>query len=477
MQKIRFKPNKKWDFQYGFHYSETSPYGRYERNTRVKNGIARYAEWNYGPQKWMMNNLIITNIGNNALFDKMTLRLAQQTFDESRIDRTLNKIQRNTQTENVNAYSINLDFNKAIGKKNSFFYGAEYVFNDVKSFGLLTDISNEENTIGPSRYPKSTWTSIGVYLNDEFALSEKINLQTGIRYNQFTLNSKFDTTFYPFPFTTANINNGALTGSIGAVYRPSNSLVLTTNFSTAFRSPNLDDVGKVFDSQPGAVTVPNPDVKAEYAYNIDFGVAKIFYDIVKLDVTAYYTILQNALVRRNFQLNGQDSIIYDGEMSRVQAIQNAAAAKVYGLQAALEVILPVKFSFSSDINYQVGEEELDDGTSSTLRGTAPLFGVSRLKYNANKLNLQFYVFYQAERKYENLPFDEKSKTEIYAADANGNPYSPAWYTLNIKAMYQLTDIFSLSTGIENLTDNRYRPYSSGISAAGRNFVLSLTATF
>src|SRR5690606_15127988 len=44
MQKIRFQPNENWDFQYGFHFSETSPYGRYDRHNRVRNGTARSAE-------------------------------------------------------------------------------------------------------------------------------------------------------------------------------------------------------------------------------------------------------------------------------------------------------------------------------------------------------------------------------------------------------------------------------------------------
>ena len=91
MQKVRFKPNENWDFQYGFHYSETSPYGRYDRHNRFRNGTIRYAEWNYGPQKWMMNNLNITHSGNNPVYDQMSLRLAQQSFEESRIDRSLNK--------------------------------------------------------------------------------------------------------------------------------------------------------------------------------------------------------------------------------------------------------------------------------------------------------------------------------------------------------------------------------------------------
>lgn len=477
MQKIRFKPNDKLDLQYGFHYSETSSYGRYDRHNRVKNGTARYAEWKYGPQKWMMNNLNINHHTKNIIYDELTLRMATQSFEESRIDRSFNNDNRSTRTEEVNAYSINLDFLKSIGEKNTLYYGAEYVLNDVTSTGVDKNISTGTKADGPSRYPQSKWSSIAVYLNDEYKTSDKLTLQAGLRYNQFILNAEFDTAFYPLPFTEANINNGALTGSIGLVYRPEETWVINFNFGTAFRSPNVDDIGKVFDSEPGSVVVPNPDLQAEYAYNFDFGIAKVFDDLLKIDLTAYYTILQNALVRRDFTLNGLDSIMYDGEMSKVQAIQNAAKAKVYGLQAGIEIKLAKGFGLSSDLNYQKGEEELDDGSTSPSRHAAPLFGVSQLTYRSGKLNLQLYSTYQAEKKYEDLPVDEQGKDEIYAKDSNGNNYSPAWYTINLKAMYQLTSAFSINAGIENITDQRYRPYSSGISAPGRNFILSIKASF
>lgn len=479
MQKIRFRPNEKWDFQYGFHYSETSPYGRYDRHNRFRNGTIRYAEWDYGPQKWMMNHLNIVHQGNNAVYDQMSLRLAQQSFEESRIDRSLNGDERTTNTENVEAYSINLDFTKNISSKNTLYYGIEYVLDDIDSDGMVTDITTGIDQVGPARYPNSTWSSIAAYVNDELKLSDYITLQAGLRYNQFILDADFNNNldFYPFPFSTAEINNGALTGNIGGVYRPTESWAIKASFGTAFRSPNVDDIGKVFDSEPGSVTVPNPDLEAEYAYNFDLGVTKVFGDVAKLDLTGYYTILENAMVRRDFQLNGEDQIMYDGELSQVQAIQNAAVADVYGVQAGVEVKLPDGFTFLSDLNIQVGEEELDDGTESPSRHAAPFFGVSRLRYRNNDLTLEFNSNYQGKRSFDDLAMEEQGKDELYAKDGNGNNYSPAWYTLNLKAIYQLTETFSVSGGLENLTDQRYRPYSSGLSGPGRNFILSLSAYF
>ena len=477
MQKIQFNPNEHWDFQYGLHYSETSEYSRYDRHIRYRKGLPRYGEWYYGPQKWLMNNASVTHSRSNRIYNQMTLRTAYQYFEESRIDRDINNKNRHLRIEKVNAYSVNLDFNKSIGLKNKLYYGLEFVHNKVMSSGIDEDISTGIKITGPSRYPQAKWNSFAAYLNDQYKITDKILIQGGLRYNQYQLNADFDTSFYAFPFTKANIDQGALTGSLGMVFRPTEKWVFSVNASTGFRSPNVDDAGKVFDSSPGRVIIPNPDLKAEYAYNGEIGVAKVFGEILKIDITAYYTFLQDALVRRNSTLNGQDSIVYDGTLSQVESIQNAAIATVYGIQAGLEIKLAPRFRFFTDINFQKGEEETDNGTKSPIRHAPPTYGVSRISYSTQNLMVQLYTIYSAERKFEDLPLEEQTKTEIYAIDNNGKPWSPGWYTLNFKAMCRIHENLSVSAGVENITDQRYRPYSSGIVAPGRNVVLSLKASF
>ena len=478
MQKVRFRPNEKWDFQYGFHFSETSSYSRYDRHIRYNSsGLPRYGEFDYGPQKWIMNNLSISNMQATKVYDELSIRIAYQFFEESRISRNMNNPNRATRIEKVNAISANADFTKKTSAKNAVFYGVEFVTNDVNSEGIDENIVTGISQTGPARYPQAKWNSYGIYINDQYKFSEKMLLQAGLRYNQFVLDAEFDTTFYPFPFTEAKINDGALTGSLGLVYRPTAKWVISSNVATAFRSPNVDDLGKVFDSEPGSVVVPNPDLKAEYAYNVDLNVAKLFGKNVKVDVSAYYTLLENAMVRRDFTLNGATEILYDGELSNVQAIQNAANAKVYGIQAGIEVKSASGFYFHGDLNFQKGEEELDNGEKSPSRHAAPFFGIGRLGYANSKLDLQLNAQFSDEVSYDNLAEEEKGKPEIYAIDGNGNPYSPSWYTLNLKSMYKLNESFTVTAGLENITDQRYRPYSSGIVAPGKNFVLALRAKF
>jgi hemoglobin/transferrin/lactoferrin receptor protein len=479
MQKISYKPAEHWEIQYGFHYSTTSDYSRYDRLLRTRNGLPRSAEWYYGPQEWTMNSLSIINTGTNAVYDEMTIRLAWQIFGESRVDRDFQKTIRYHRTEKVNAWSANADFLKLIGKRHTLYYGLELVWDDVESTGIDEDITNGSLVEGPSRYPQSIWASYAAYLSYQFRVSKQFLLQAGARYNYFTLDADFtnNLAFYPFPFSEVKLNDAAITGNIGGVYTPGKKWTFSVNMSTGFRSPNVDDLGKVFDSEPGSVVVPNPDLKPEYAYNAEIGLAKVFGESVKFDLTGYYTYLSDAMVRRDYTLNGLDSIMYNGEMSKVQAIQNAAYATVYGIQAGLEIKLPAGFGFSSQFNYQKGEEELDDGTTGPLRHAAPWFGISHLTFVAGKLELDLSSEYNGEVSYANLPEEERGKDYMYAKDSDGNPYTPAWYTLNFKALYQITQNISVSAGVENLTDQRYRPYSSGMTAPGRNFILALRAKF
>jgi hemoglobin/transferrin/lactoferrin receptor protein len=482
MQKLRYRPHADWDLQYGFHYSETTPFGRYDRLIeRRPDGLPRSAVWNYGPQIWMMNNLTVTHDRANRFYNRMALRVAQQTFEESRIDRNFSGEQRfrlRTQEEQVQAWSANLDLEKISGK-HVWYYGAEYVFNDVRSAASALDIRNGDLIPVPDRYPQSTWQSLGAYINYQYLLSDAFLLQAGARYNYFRIESDFTRhlSFYPFDFTATTIDNAAATGQLGLVYRPDETWKLSVNASSGFRAPNVDDMGKIFDFVGGQVIVPNTRLAAEYTWNGEIGVAKVIREVVRLDVTSYYTYLDNAMVRRPFRVGGQDSIVFNGELSEVYAIQNAAYGTVYGFNAGIEIKLPGGFSMTSQYNYQVGREETEDGEITPTRHAAPAFGLTRINYKRDGLLLQLYAMYSAEVNYADLNLEERQKPAIYAKDADGNLYSPGWYTLNFKAMYQLSDQWSVSAGVENLTDQRYRPYSSGLVAPGRNYVLSLRAGF
>ena len=479
LQKFRYVPKDGWELQYGLHHSATSSYGRYDRHNRVRNGLPRYAVWDYGPQTWQMHNLSLHREANKAYADAWTLRVAAQRFGESRIDRTLNKPELSTQAERVLAYSLNWDFTKELSAKHSLFYGAEGVWNDVASSGTQRNILTGAVTDLYSRYPQSTWFSAGIYATEAWEVNPKTTVTTGIRASAVGLDADFTSNlpFFPLPFSSARVRDQGVTGSFGVTHRPTADWVIKANVGTAFRAPNVDDMGKFFDSSPGMLVVPNPSLKSEYAYNADFDVAKLFGSWLKVDVAAYATLLRNALVRRPFQLGGQDSVMYDGQMSRVEAMQNAAVARVVGAYMGLEARISRSWSAKTSVNVQRGVEELDNGELSPSRHAAPTFGLARVTYRKGRFRADAYSQFQGPRRNDQLAWEERAKTEMYALDAEGKAYCPAWYTLNARASLDLKHGVGINVGIENLTDQRYRPYSSGISGAGRNLVVAVSAKF
>jgi len=477
LEKIHYQANDKLSFDLGLHYSATSDYPRYDRLIRYRGDALRSAEWYYGPQQWFLGNLQMTKLGSGSnLYDKFKVTTAFQNFKESRIDRNLHSDIRRKRKENVDAISANIDFEKALSESSKLFYGAEYIYNTVGSKGKESSISNGTSEAIASRYPNgSSWQSLAPYMSYKYKPNKKFTFQSGIRYNHIAIRADLEAnnTFFNLPFEDANINTGALTGTAGLNWAPNDILLWKFNASTAFRAPNIDDIGKIFDSEPGSVVVPNSDLKPEYAYSGELGLVVNFNDAIIFDLATYYTYLDNALVRRDFSINGEDQMMYDGEMSDIQAIQNASKAWIYGFEAGVKIVFNEHLKFNSQYSIVGGTEEDKNGIEVPVRHVAPSFGNTHLIWEKNKLRWDAFINYNSELSFSELAPSEIDKDYIYAKDKDGNPYSPSWYTLNLRSRYQVNTATSIVATVENITNQRYRSYSSGIAAPGLNFILAL----
>ena len=155
-------------------------------------------------------------------------------------------------------------------------------------------------------------------------------------------------------------------------------------------------------------------------------------------MATFYTVLNDALVRRDFTLNGQTEIEYQGEPSTVQAIQNAAKAEIYGFEVGLKVNFTQDLQLTSQYNITDGFSEEDDGTRAPNRHVAPQFGNTHLLYQWNRLKLDAFVEYNSQFDFEDLAPSQVNNDFLYALDENGNPFSPSWATLNFGAQYEIT---------------------------------------
>ncbi len=172
---------------------------------------------------------------------------------------------------------------------------------------------------------------------------KKLIAKIGGRYNYNNLQARFiDDSFVALPFDAINTTNQALSGNLGLVYLPTKNFKSNFNISTGFRSPNIDDFGKVF-KKGDFVVIPNNKIAPEYAYSAELGFSKTFQreyhsnginiykvNFLTIGATGFCTVLDNAIIREDYELNGLDSLIYEGENRKIQTNINAEQAIIYG---------------------------------------------------------------------------------------------------------------------------------------------------
>jgi hemoglobin/transferrin/lactoferrin receptor protein len=255
----------------------------------------------------------------------------------------------------------------------------------------------------------------------------------------------------------------------------------------------VDDLGKVF-AKDEYVTVPNNSLAPEKIYSGEVGILKTMWNNkVSVQLVGYYSILSNAIVRREFVLNGQDSLDYDGEQLKILANVNTGDAVIYGSSAVISTQFNKLPNIDGAITYTHGWDTEEDMPLSHI---PPIFGRLSLSKEIGKANglkpirVTVYSHFNGWKRLEQ--YGSPSVDNLSEATPDG---TPSWATLNFIASYKLyirqkhlekpimTDDFAnekalvFQLGIENILDQHYKSFSSGMSAPGRNIIVSLRASF
>jgi hemoglobin/transferrin/lactoferrin receptor protein len=469
IQKFQFRSNDYLDLDYGFYFTNTSDIPRYDRLILYdQDSLPENTVWNYGPQKWIMNRIGARIYKLNKAFSEARIILSHQYVNESRIDRKYKDNIRRTRTEKVNVVNFNADFDKTINERHQLFYGLDFSFNKVISEAEKENIDTGEKSTTSTRYPDggSNYGFLAGYVNYLWIINKKHNLNAGFRYTNTRLRARLDEQNDPgFEFDEFKNRNSAVNGSLGWVYRINEKLKIDLIASSGFRAPNIDDMGKLFDSEPGHVIVPNKDLKPEYIYNLEMGITQKVGPNLEFHIAGFYTWMVDAMVRRDFSFNGMDSIFYDEEIRKTQALVNTGRADIYGLIFSFRGDIISNLGIFSSLNYTNGRDMIEDVP---LRHTPPLYGRSSVYYKLKNLFLEFNISYSGKKLYEDLAPSEKNKIYLYTPDG-----TLSWFALNLMTSYELKNKFIFNFGIENILNKHYRTYSSGISAPGRNFIFGM----
>ncbi|MEJ6686318.1 MAG: TonB-dependent receptor [Crocinitomicaceae bacterium] len=474
LQKFLFKQNEFVTHKLNFQLSNSENIDRYDRLTQMNDGEAKYAEWYYGPQFRFMSSYTMVLEKAYKLFDASKLIIAYQAIEESRMVRRFKDLSLKSRKEALDIFTLNFDFAKQI-LKHEIRYGLDGFYNLVDSKAFTTNINTLEVSDLDTRYPDggSDMATFALYITDNYEINDEVILNAGVRGSYVQLNALFeDKTFFPFSYNSIEQKHTSVNGNLGLIYMPSKSIRYTLSGATGFRAPNVDDVSKVFESVPGKVIVPNPDLKPEYSYNLELGSEFILFKKLNFSTNVYSTILTNALTVQGASIDGVDSLLYDGTYSSVITTTNANKAFVLGLEGLLTGKIGKYFEVFTSINYTYGRI-ITDSVPYPLDHIPPLFGKLSVKYVKKNLSLELFMNYSGWKRYENYNLVGEDNY-AFALEGLG---MPSWYTLNTRIGYAFSKNISLQLACENLMDRNYRSFASNISAPGRNFVLTVRGNF
>ena len=276
------------DLMFNLQYSTSSEINRFDKLTERSDGDLRFAEWYYGPQDRFLFSTQYNMNPNKTWMNRGSFTAAYQQIKESRVQRKFSSFDRSYEYENVDVYSINGDFTADLDTdiSRNFGYGFEVAYNDVNSTSkgeVLDVVGNQiigvkDNYQVQTRYPDggSSYLSSAIYASYRQDIGKKSTLNTGIRLTNTVLTAKWiDTTYITLPDMDIRNSNSAVTATVGYVYKPNLDWQLNGVLSSGFRSPNIDDIGKIREKR-GDVTVPNTDLQPEFAYNFEASAPKIF---------------------------------------------------------------------------------------------------------------------------------------------------------------------------------------------------------
>ena len=223
----------------------------------------------------------------------------------------------------------------------------------------------------------------------------------------------------------------------------------------------------MFSKTDGIVTVPNLNLKSEKILSSEF-IWKFINDKTSFDLVLFYSDLKDAIEKRPFKLNGQDSIIYDGEMMRCIANTNINSAKMKGINFRFKLNVVKSLVFNANASF-VSSITSD---STPMAHIPPISVRGELAQNINKKSkIKIYSIFNGW-KYAS-DFDENGVDNLEEATIDG---TPSWYTLNLIYSKNINNL-TISLACENILDVHYKTFASGISASGRNFILNLQADF
>jgi outer membrane receptor protein involved in Fe transport len=459
--KIIYNISKEAAVTLNYQFTRQNEVPRYDsyKGSRMFTGAGTYQKYLYDPQERHLGWLKYEQQKLCSWLDSLSLTAS---FHRQLEGRVLQKVAKTVITE----YSDRVDTIgfapqlTSIIDNHRLVYGFEYYNDYVESrywdHNTITDVRTE-NALNSTFPDGSKYNTAGVFLSDEWQLSETLKIAPEIRYSRMEYASTIRNN--PSVGEISGIFQN-ITGAFGVTYKVLTGVNLCGNISQGFRAPNLDDLVTLRVENQG-IDVPNYDIRPEKNTNIEVGVKG---EIDKLSWSAFY-YFSDAIDKIERKAGTYEGVTTIGGVPVYQKF-NIGKSQTQGVELNGRYYFDelLHLSVAGNLTWTEGRNLVD---AEPLSRIPPLNGLLSVRYEVPEWGLEAYTRF-ADRQ-NRLSARDKTDTRM---DPTG---TASWYTLNIRGNIKISDALRINAGVENILDRGYRIHSSGVDAAGRNVFLSVEA--
>ncbi len=272
----------------------------------------------------------------------------------------------------------------------------------------------------------------------------------GLRFNHFSIKVEDEN------IGEAHLTPSAFVWNAGALRKLGKSDAAFFSFNTAFRAPNVDDLGSL-----GIVDfryeVPTADLKPEKSYNFELG-WRHRSERWQLETALFRNELRDLIARVRV---GTDSIAgYP-----VYRKENVQQGFIQGIETSGNILIINNLRLEGALAWQHGQNVTDD---EPLRRIPPVFGKVGLNYSQEKWRVTLETLFAG--KQDRLAAGDKADNRIPVGG------TPAWQVVNLHGSWSWK-MLTLRAGFWNILNADYRYHGSGVNGMGRNVSLGLTVGF
>lgn len=360
-------------------------------------------------------------------------------------------------------YLLQLKSPSSVG---DFVYGLEYYQDYVDSYlkkynarGVFT----KSDIQGPVA-DAADYSSLGVFLQDEVALSDKLNIILGGRYEYSSADA--DAVKDPVSGNKMSVSGDwdAFVGSARAMYDldSAKTCKLFAGVSQGFRAPNLSDLTRFDTARSNEIETPAPDLDSERFVSYELGV-KAKCGAVSGQAACFYNDINGMIVRTptGRVIEGNNEVTKkNGGNGYIEGVE---------LEICYDVVSTV--SLFGNVTWLDGKVETYP-TSDPILVEEPVDRLMPLTGNVGvhwTLPRKCWIEVSSELAAKADKLTTRDKEDTQRIPPGG---TPGYAVYNLRGGWQASEKLTLMASIENLADEDYRIHGSGLNEPGRNVILA-----